>query len=96
MELCVQRGDSYRRKKREGEWGASSLSDSTKCDVGCRAAVLLHVMLMLSWVSSQHVWTVLQDKKPCCTTVRWATSLWHGLGRGKLRAGAWGHDFVLS
>ncbi|NXV38797.1 RUSC2 protein, partial [Rissa tridactyla] len=89
ISLCVQRGNSYRRKKREGEGEASSLSDSTGCDVGCRAAVLLHVMHVLGWVSSQRMWegTVLRDKKSCCTAVRWATSLW---------AGAWSHDFVLS
>lgn len=60
-------GASSRRKKREGEGEASGLSENTGCDVGCRAAVLLFVMLVLGWVSSQHVWegTVLQDKKSC-------------------------------
>ena len=60
--------------------------------------VLLHVMLVLGWVSSQHMWegTVLRDKKSCCTTVCWAMSLWYCLGRGRSRAGVWGHDFVLS
>lgn len=80
--LCAQGGNSYRRKRREGEGEASSLSSSTECDVGCRAAVLFLAMLVLSGVSSQHMWegTVLQDRKSCCTTVQWAVSLWYCLG----------------
>lgn len=82
-DLCAQRGNSYRRKRKEGEGEASSLSDSTECNVGCRAVVLLHVMLLLSWVS--------RDKKSCCTTVHWDMSLWYCLDGGRPRAGAWGH-----
>lgn len=52
-----QSGDSNREKKREGEREASSLCNSTICCyVGCRAAVLLHAMLVLGCASLQCLW----------------------------------------
>lgn len=96
--LCSEGGTvTGKRRGREKGKQAAFATAPVYCSVGCRAAVLLHVMLVLGCASLQCMWkgTVLWGKKFDCTTKCWALTLWYCLGRGSPRAGSWPHGFVV-
>lgn len=70
--LCskVGRVTGKRRGREKGKQAAFATAP-IYCNVGCRAAVLLHVMLVLGCASPQCMWeaTVLWDEKSDCTTL---------------------------
>lgn len=88
--LCSKAGTvTGKRRGREKGKQAAFATAPIYCNVGCRAAVLLHVMLVLSCASQQCMLegTALWDEKSDCITDCWALTWWYCLGRGSSRAG---------